>query len=193
MCEDDQVLIARAQSFDSTDGSAPRRARSRALIGRRGGTVLSVSGDPAMRSEQMTDLPATPATTEIVTKTGPLSVAATVARLTGMIEAKGMRLFAVIDQRDEARGAGLDLRDTVLVVFGSPAAGTPVMQASPLSALDLPLKALVWDDAGTTKVSYYAPAALAARHHLPDELAANLAGINALTDVLVAGPSDGAE
>lgn len=124
---------------------------------------------------------------EVITKLSPRPVAATVTRLTGMISAKGMRLFAVIDQRAEAQQAGLDLRDTVLVIFGSPAAGTPVMDAAPLSALDLPLKVLVWDDQGQAKVSYYAPAALAARHRLPPELAGNLAGIDALTDALVAG------
>jgi uncharacterized protein (DUF302 family) len=123
---------------------------------------------------------------EIITKPSPLSVADTVDRLTGIIGAKGMRLFAVIDQRAEARRAGLDMRDTVLVIFGSPAAGTPVMVASPLSALDLPLKALVWDDDGQTKVSYYSPAAIAARHQIPASLAGNLAGINGLTDAVVA-------
>ena len=68
---------------------------------------------------------------------------------------------------------------------GSPKAGTPVMAASPLSALDLPLKVLIWADGDQAKVSYYAPAALAASHHLTADLAANLAGINALTDALV--------
>ena len=101
-----------------------------------------------------------------------------------MISAKGMKLFSVIDQRAEARQAGLTLRETTLVIFGSPAAGTPVMAAAPLAALDLPLKVLVWDDDGQTKVSYYAPAALAARHHLGPDLAGNLAGINGLTDAL---------
>ena len=57
-----------------------------------------------------------------------------------------MKTFAVIDQAAEARQAGQRLRDTVLVLFGSPAAGTPVMAASPLAALDLPLKVLVWGD-----------------------------------------------
>ena len=108
------------------------------------------------------------------------------AKLTGMITAKGMRLFAVIDQAAEARQAGLTLRETTLVIFGSPEAGTPVMAASPLAALDLPLKALIWADEGQTKVSYYAPAALAASHHLTADLAANLAGIDTLTDALVA-------
>jgi uncharacterized protein (DUF302 family) len=122
----------------------------------------------------------------IVTKLSPLPVAGTVAKLTGIISAKGVKLFAVIDQSAEARQVGLSLRDTTLVIFGSPAAGTPVMAASPLAALDLPLKVLVWDDAGQTKVTYYSPDALAARYHLGAGLAGNLAAINALTDALVA-------
>jgi uncharacterized protein (DUF302 family) len=130
----------------------------------------------------------TESTTEadVVTKLSHRSVADTASKLTGMIDAKGMRIFALIDQREEAQRAGLDLRETILVIFGSPAAGTPVMAASPLAALDLPLKVLVWDDEGQTKVSYYSPDALAARHHLSPELAPNLAGINPLTDALVA-------
>ena len=122
----------------------------------------------------------------IVTKLSPLPVAGTVAKLTGIISAKGVKLFAVIDQSAEARQVGLSLRDTTLVIFGSPAAGTPVMAASPLAALDLPLKVLVWDDDGQTKVSYYSPDALAARYHLGADLAGNLAAINALTDALTA-------
>src|ERR1700745_3675446 len=122
----------------------------------------------------------------IVTKLSPLPVAGTVAKLTGLISAKGIKLFAVIDQSAEARQAGLSLRETTLVIFGSPAAGTPVMAASPLAALDLPLKVLVWDDDGETRGSYYAPGALAARHHLGAGLAANLASIDVFTDALVA-------
>jgi len=128
----------------------------------------------------------TAARTDVVTKLSRESVADTVAKLTGMVTAKGMRLFALIDQAAEARQAGLTLRETTLVMFGSPKAGTPVMAASPLAALDLPLKVLVWADEGQTNVSYYAPAALAARYHLTADLAGNLAGINALTDALVA-------
>ena len=124
---------------------------------------------------------------EIVTKLSPRPVADTVARLTSMINDKGMRLFAVIDQAAEARQAGLTLRDTVLVIFGNPAAGTPVMDAAPLSALDLPLKVLIWADGAQTKVTYYSPAALAARFGLGADLAAKLAGINPVTDALVAG------
>jgi uncharacterized protein (DUF302 family) len=122
----------------------------------------------------------------IVSKLSPRPVAETVERLTALLSAKGIRLFAVIDQAAEARQAGLDLRDTVLVIFGSPAAGTPVMAARPLAAIDLPLKVLVWDDDGQTTVSYYSPATLAARHQLPVELAAKLAATDPLTDALVA-------
>lgn len=122
----------------------------------------------------------------VVTKVSPRSFADTVARLQELLAEKNVKLFSVIDQRAEARGAGLDLRDTTLVIFGNPAAGTPVMDAAPLSALDLPLKVLIWDDGGQTKVSYYAPATLAARHHLSADLAARLAAVDPITDALVA-------
>jgi uncharacterized protein (DUF302 family) len=122
----------------------------------------------------------------VTTKVSPRSFADTVARLRELLAEKNVKLFSVIDQRAEARGAGLELRDTTLVIFGNPAAGTPVMDASPLSALDLPLKVLIWDDAGQTKVSYYAPGTLAARHHLTAELAARLGAVDPITDALVA-------
>jgi uncharacterized protein (DUF302 family) len=123
---------------------------------------------------------------QVTTKVSPRPVAATVSRLTGILAAKGLKVFAVIDQAGEAREAGQSLRETTLVIFGNPAAGTPVMAAAPLAALDLPLKVLIWADGSRTNVTYYAPAALAARYGLSDELAANLAGIDALTDALVA-------
>jgi uncharacterized protein (DUF302 family) len=121
----------------------------------------------------------------VVTKVSPRTVAETVARFDGIAKAKGLRVFAVIDQADAARQVGLALRDTVLVVFGNPAAGTPVMAAAPLSALDLPLKFAVWDDGGQTKVSYVSAEAIAARYGLDAALAANLAAIGPLTDALV--------
>jgi uncharacterized protein (DUF302 family) len=123
---------------------------------------------------------------EIVTKLSPRSVPDTVARFTGILSEKGLKLFAVIDQAAEAAVAGLTLRETVLVIFGNPAAGTPVMQAAPLSALDLPLKVLVWADGAQTKVSYVAPASLGTRYGLTADLTAELAGIGPLTDALVA-------
>jgi uncharacterized protein (DUF302 family) len=123
---------------------------------------------------------------DVVTKPSPRSAADTVARLVELVQARGLRLFAVIDQTAEARGVGLKLRDTTLVLFGSPRAGTPVMAAAPLAALDLPLKVLVWDDAGQTSVSYYAPHIIAARHGLGPELAAGLAGIEQLVEAALA-------
>ena len=89
---------------------------------------------------------------QVTTKVSPRSVAATVSRLTGILFAKGLKVFAVIDQSQEAREAGLRLRETTLVVFGNPAAGTPVMDAAPLAALDLPLKVLIWADGSRTNV-----------------------------------------
>jgi uncharacterized protein (DUF302 family) len=123
----------------------------------------------------------------VVTKLSPRSVEETVATLSTLVTDKGMKLFAVIDHSGEARNVGIDLRDTKLVMFGSPQAGTPVMQAVPLAALDLPLKVLIWRDGDQTKVSYTAPSALATRYGLADELAARLAGIDAVTDAIVRG------
>ena len=122
---------------------------------------------------------------KVVTKLSPWSVTDTVGRLSAEIASRGLKLFAVIDHSGEARAAGLALRDTKLVVFGSPQAGTPVMEAAPLAALDLPLKALIWEDGDQTKLSYTAPAELAARHGLSEELAARLSGIDQLTDAVV--------
>jgi uncharacterized protein (DUF302 family) len=124
---------------------------------------------------------------QLVTKTSARSVADTVARFEEVLESKGVKLFAVVDHSGEAEKAGLELRDTKVVIFGAPKAGTPVMQAVPLAALDLPLKVLVWDDEGQTKLTYTAPAALAARYGLSDELAGRLAAIDPLTDAVIAG------
>jgi uncharacterized protein (DUF302 family) len=127
------------------------------------------------------------ATADLTTKISPVSVEDTVERLTDVIAAKGLKLFAVFDHSGEAAAHGLELRDTKVVVFGSPVAGTPVMQAVPLAALDLPLKVLVWADGGQTKLTYTAPAALAARYGIPDELVPRIAAIDALTDAALAG------
>jgi uncharacterized protein (DUF302 family) len=123
---------------------------------------------------------------DVITKLSSRSVTDTVTHFTDMLAAKGLELFGVIDQRAEALKVGLELRETTLVLFGSPAAGTPVMVAAPLSALDLPLKIVVWADAPQTKVSYVAPQALAARYQLSPALEARLSAIDPLTDTLVA-------
>lgn len=123
---------------------------------------------------------------ETVTQRSRWTVTETIERLRSLLQQRGLRLFTAIDQREEARKVGLELRETVLVLFGSPRAGTAVMQAAPLSALDLPLKLLIWADGEQTKVSYLNPAALSARYSLPPELAANLAGITVIADALTA-------
>jgi len=123
-----------------------------------------------------------------VTKTSPRTVGDTVDRLLDLLASKGQKVFVVIDQRAEARAVGLELRETTLVVFGNPTAGTGVMDAAPLLALDLPLKILVWADGdGVTQVSYTDPAFIAARHDLSDDVVAPLHAIHGLTEALVAG------
>jgi uncharacterized protein (DUF302 family) len=119
---------------------------------------------------------------DYTTKDSPWSVADTVQRLTAVMIGGAMTIFATIDQAAAARSAGLELRETVLIIFGNPATGTPVMDSVPLAALDLPLKLLVWDDDGHTRVSYLTPTALTARYAIPAAVAAPLAGIDQLTD-----------
>jgi uncharacterized protein (DUF302 family) len=120
----------------------------------------------------------------VVTKTAAGSVAEVAAKFREILDQKGVMVFAAIDQAAAARTAGLTLRDTVLIIFGNPAAGTPVMAAAPLAGLDLPLKVLIWDDAGVTRISYYSPQTIADRHGLDAGTAAGLSAINALTDAL---------
>ncbi|HUZ42333.1 MAG TPA: DUF302 domain-containing protein [Acidimicrobiales bacterium] len=122
---------------------------------------------------------------DAVTKLSPHSVGVTVEKLLELLRSKDIKIFAVIDQRAEARHIGLNLRETTLVIFGNPMAGTPVMEAVPLAALDLPLKILVWADGDETKVTYVAPEALAVRYHLAPDLQGRLAGIHDLVNALV--------
>ncbi|MEY9935002.1 uncharacterized protein (DUF302 family) [Catenulispora sp. GP43] len=123
----------------------------------------------------------------IVTKTATTSVSMTARRLLEVLEHAGATVFAVIDQAEAARSVGQDLRDTILVLFGNPAAGTPVMGAHPLAALDLPLRILLWDDNGTTRVSYLDPAALGERYGVEPELLEKLNAIHVISDALAAG------
>jgi uncharacterized protein (DUF302 family) len=105
----------------------------------------------------------------------------TVAKLERILEAKGVKLFSVIDHSGEAEKAGLRMPATKLLIFGNPKAGTPLMIAAPEIALDLPLKILVWENAqGEVSVSYNSPAWLQQRHSLPPDLLPNIAVIAAL-------------
>jgi uncharacterized protein (DUF302 family) len=122
----------------------------------------------------------------VITKKRSGSVSEAVQKLVELVGQHEMKVFTIVDHSAEARHHGLTLRDTNVVVFGSPVAGTPVMEEAPLVALDLPLKVLIWDDNGQTKISYTDPAVLARRYRLSTDLAARLAGIGPLTDALVA-------
>lgn len=97
------------------------------------------------------------------------SYSETVERLSRAITDAGNTIFITIDQARAAEGAGLKLRPTALIVFGNPKAGTPLMEAFPSFALDLPLKMLVWEEGGGTKVAYPEIAALAKSHGIPDD------------------------
>jgi len=119
----------------------------------------------------------------IVTVPSHQSVDKTVDTLQSMLRDKGIKLFALVDHSGEAKAAGLQMRPTKLLIFGSPKAGTPLMLASPSIAIDLPLKLLVWEDSsGKAWISYNSPAYLQARHGLPQDLVQPLAGVAALAN-----------
>jgi uncharacterized protein (DUF302 family) len=140
--------------------------------------VIGSSPSPSLGGTQL--MPA-PQGRGIVTTPSHHSVDQTVEQLTGMLQAKGIRLFAVIDHSGEAAKAGLNMPPTKLVIFGNPKAGTPLMLAAPSVAIDLPLKILVWQDAqGKVWLSYNSPAYLQERHAVPAELLANIAGVAGL-------------
>jgi uncharacterized protein (DUF302 family) len=117
---------------------------------------------------------------------GSRSVPETLQKLQTAIEARGLKVFAVIDHSGEAEKAGLKMRPTQLLIFGSPKGGTPVMVAAPTLAIDLPLKTLVWEDAdGKVWISYNSPDYLQQRHNIPAELVKNIAGVGALVEKAV--------
>ena len=109
------------------------------------------------------------------------SVEETVERLKGILQTKGVALFALIDHSGEAEKIGMKMRPTQLLIFGNPKSGTPLMLAAPSSAIDLPLKILVWEDANKKVwISYNSLAYLKGRHGLPEELMANIAVVEKL-------------
>jgi uncharacterized protein (DUF302 family) len=109
------------------------------------------------------------------------SVPETLARLQAVLKDKGMTVFALIDHSGEAKKVGLKMRPTQLLIFGSPKGGTPLMVAAPRLAIDLPLKALAWqDEQGQVWLSYNSPEYLQQRHGFPADLLKNIAGVGAL-------------
>ena len=117
----------------------------------------------------------------IVDKLSHHSVADTVEKLKGILLSKGVVLFAIVDHSGEAEKVGVKMRPTKLLIFGSPKAGTPLMEAAPTVAIDLPLKILVWEDEqGKVWVSFNSPGYLQQRHGIPQELLQNIAVVESL-------------
>lgn len=116
------------------------------------------------------------ATNGIISQTSPYSVPETIDRLVAVLQAKGITIFARLDQQAEAENVGLSLRPTQLLLFGNPKAGTPLVVAVPTIALDLPLKVLAWEAAdGKVWLSYNDPTYLQQRFSLSDELVEKIA------------------
>ena len=106
----------------------------------------------------------------------PYTVDETVNRIKSVLAERGVQVFALIDHSGEAEKVGLKMRPTKLVIFGNPKGGTPLMVAAPTLAIDLPLKALVWEDqGGKVWVSYNSPEYLQQRHGVPEDLIKNIA------------------
>ena len=121
--------------------------------------------------------------TGIVSISSSNSVDETVRKFEAILEAKGVKLFAMIDHSGEAEKVGMPMRPTKLLIFGNPKAGTLLMLAAASSAIDLPLKVLVWEDANRKVwISYNTPAYLKQRHGLPEELMSNIAVVETLVE-----------
>jgi uncharacterized protein (DUF302 family) len=117
----------------------------------------------------------------VTTYKSAFNVSTTLDRLSELATSKGLKIFARIDFAHDARAAGLALRDEQLLVFGNPNAGTALLQAAPVSGLDLPLKALAYADAdGTTWIAFNEPGYIVSRHGIAPELEANIRGAVAL-------------
>jgi uncharacterized protein (DUF302 family) len=109
------------------------------------------------------------------------SVDRTVEKLKGILNAKAVTLFALVDRSGEAEKVGMKMPPTKLLIFGSPKAGTPVMLVVPSIAIGLPLKVLVLEDtSGEVWVSYNSPAYLQKRHNVPDQLMQSIALVETL-------------
>jgi uncharacterized protein (DUF302 family) len=119
----------------------------------------------------------------ILTSPSPFSVEETLEHLQEIIRSRNLALFAHINHSGEARRVGLTMQEAHVLIFGNPKAGTPLMVASPLLALDLPLKVLVWQgEDGRVWVSYTDPAYLQSRYSIPQELIGNIAGVGILIE-----------
>jgi uncharacterized protein (DUF302 family) len=122
----------------------------------------------------------------VVTRASRYGFAETLARLRSALARRQLEIFASFDHSGAAKRVGLTMPDTQVVVFGNPKSGTPLMLASPLVALDLPLRVLVADDNGHAVLSFLSPAYLAKRYGIPPNLVSNIAGIETIVDEVIA-------
>jgi uncharacterized protein (DUF302 family) len=132
--------------------------------------------------------PVAPATLEngMIHISSPYPFGETFKRVESLLQEKGLKIFCVIDHSGEAEKAGLQMHPTQVILFGSPKGGTPLMVASPTLAIDLPLKALIWEDAGgKVWVSYNNPEYLQQRHNVPADLIKNISGPGQLLQAAV--------
>jgi len=137
-----------------------------------------------MNSSMKSGMP--PSVEGIVSRPSPFSVEETLERLQTAIRNRNLRLFAQIDHSGEAKRVGLTMQEAHVLIFGNPKAGTPLMIASPLLALDLPLKVLVWQsDENQVWVSFTSVAYLQTRYALPQEMIGNIAGVDALIEQML--------
>ncbi len=119
----------------------------------------------------------------VATRPSRYSVPETLDRVEQVLKSKGVKIFARIDHAAEAKAAGLAMRPAQLLVFGNPKAGTPVMAAAPTAAIDLPLKALAWEDQnGKVWLSFNEAGYLGRRHAIPEDVLKPLAGAAALLE-----------
>jgi uncharacterized protein (DUF302 family) len=134
----------------------------------------------------MTAIPESGPQHGMVHLSSPRPVAETLQRLESLVTARGLTILARIDHSGDAAKVGLKMPPTELLIFGNPKAGTPVMIFAPTTALDLPLKALVWQDVeGKVWLSYNSPEYLKQRHNIPDDLLKNISGIRAIAEEAV--------
>ena len=144
--------------------------------------LISVRDSAHSPSENGQEISMAPNTSNgILSKPSNHSVDETLEKLKRVLQAKGVNVFAIVDHSGEAEKVGLKMRPTKLVIFGNPKAGTPLMLAAPTTAIDLPLKILIWEDSqGKVWVSYNSPAYLQQRHGFPQELLQNVAVVETL-------------
>ena len=178
-----QDLRQGGSSFNRPSSLAIAVALILAVVGLAMAIYLVSVGEPKQSSveERREKIMTSNSDAGIVSVPSNHSVDRTVENLNGILQAKGVKLFALVDHSGEAEKIGMPMRPTKLLIFGNPKAGTPLMLASPGIAIDLPLKILVWEDSdGKVWISYNSPAYLQTRHNLPQELVQNIAVADSL-------------